>query len=95
MMQVTLDPIQTEILATLVKQGQYPSLEMALNAALLQLLDEIPIVTEDPSYWAWVEQTRNQINLARSQITAGEVQPVDEVLAQLRAKIQQAKDSAP
>ncbi|NEO84044.1 MAG: hypothetical protein F6J87_07275 [Spirulina sp. SIO3F2] len=93
-MQVTLNPTQAEILKTLVQQGQYPSLEMALNAALLQLLDEVPTVTENPSYVAWMEQTRSQINVARSQIAAGEIQTVDGVLAELRAKVQRAKDSA-
>lgn len=92
-MQVTLNPIQTEILETLVQQGQYPSLEMALNAALLGLLDDVPEGAESSQYTAWVEQTRQQINTARAQIAAGEVQTVDQVLVELRAKVQQAKDS--
>ncbi|WP_072622674.1 hypothetical protein [Spirulina major] len=94
-MQVTLNPIQTEILETLVQQGQYPSLEMALNAALLGLLDDVPGGADSPQYAAWVEQTRQQINTARAQIAAGEVQTVDQVLAELRAKVQRAKDSTP
>ncbi|MDB9494573.1 hypothetical protein PN441_16250 [Spirulina major CS-329] len=86
-MQVTLNPIQAEILETLVQQGQYPSLEMALNAALLG--DDVQEEAESPRYAAWVEQTRQQINAARAQIAAGEVQTVDQVLAELRAKVQQ------
>jgi hypothetical protein len=93
--QVTLNPIQTEILETLVQQGQYPSLEMALNAALLGLLDDVPEEAESSQYTAWVEQTRQQINTARAQIAAGEVQTVDQVLVELRAKVQRAKDSTP
>ncbi|MEM8642410.1 MAG: hypothetical protein AAGG51_26875 [Cyanobacteria bacterium P01_G01_bin.54] len=93
-MQLTLNPLQAEILETLVQHGQYPSLEMALNAALLNLVDEVPAVADSPDYAAWVEQTRRQINAARAQIAAGEVQTVDAVLAELRAKVQRARDSA-
>ena len=95
-MQVTLNSTQAAILSTLVEQGQYPSLETALNAALLQLVDEghVYSVLDDPSYSAWVEQTREQINVAREQIARGEIQPLGDVLSELRAKVQRAKDSA-
>ncbi|MGK7890803.1 MAG: hypothetical protein AB4042_15840 [Leptolyngbyaceae cyanobacterium] len=94
-MQVTLNSTQAAILSTLVEQGQYPSLETALNAALLQLVDEahISAVLDNPGYTNWVEQTRKQIHVAREQIARGEVQPLDEVLSELRAKVQRAKDS--
>ena len=57
-MQVTLNSTQAAILSTLVKQGQYPSLETALNTALLQIVDEghVSSVLDDPSYSAWVEK---------------------------------------
>ena len=95
-MQVTLNPIQAEILETLVENGQYPSLEVALNAALLRLIDEgaVSESVDHPGYNAWVEETRAKVNEARAQTTAGEVQTVDNVLAELRAKVQRAKESA-
>ena len=39
-MQITLSQAQTQVLETLVKQGQYPCLEEALNTALLLLIDD-------------------------------------------------------
>ncbi|MEM9213175.1 MAG: hypothetical protein AAGD25_02415 [Cyanobacteria bacterium P01_F01_bin.150] len=95
-MQVTLDPTQAAILSTLVNQGQYPSMQIALNAALLQLLEDAQNsdVLDNPDYAAWVEQTREQINAARAQIARGEVQPLETVLSDLRAKVQRAKDAA-
>lgn len=95
-MQVTLNSIQVEILEMLVENGQYPSLEIALDAALLRLIDEgvVSGSVDDPSYSAWVEETRAKVNAARAQTAVGEVQSVDEVLAELRAKVQRAKESA-
>lgn len=95
-MQVTLNSIQVEILEMLVENGQYPSLEVALDAALLRLIDEgvVSESVDDPSYNAWVEETHAKVNAARAQAAVGEVQSVDEVLAELRAKVQRAKESA-
>lgn len=93
-MQLTLNPLQSGILETVVQQGQYPSLEIALNAALLGLVDDGAAVAHAPESVAWVEQTRSQVNAARAQIAAGEVQSVDGVLAELRAKVQRAKGAA-
>ncbi|CAN1209896.1 hypothetical protein TUMEXPCC7403_06700 [Tumidithrix helvetica PCC 7403] len=92
-MQLTLSQAQTQILETLVKQGQYPSLEEALNTALLLLIDEVVLPEPDnsPEYLIWAEATRRKINAAREQARRGEVLEVDEVLTQLRAKVQTAK----
>lgn len=95
-MQITLSQTQTELLATLVKQGQYPSLETALNAALLLLIDDAALPDSDnsPEYLVWAEATRRKIDIAREQAQRGEVLEADLVLAQLRAKVQTAKEAS-
>jgi antitoxin ParD1/3/4 len=95
-MQITLSQAQTQVLETLVKQGQYPSLEEALNTALLLLIDDAALPDRDrsPEYLIWAEATRRKIDTAREQAQRGEVLEADVVLAQLRAKVQTAKESA-
>lgn len=95
-MQITLSQAQTQVLETLVKQGQYPSLEEALNTALLLLIDDATLPDSDrsPEYLVWAEATRKKIEIAREQAQSGEVLEGDVVLAQLRAKVQTAKESA-
>ncbi|MEG3845306.1 hypothetical protein [Microcoleus sp. herbarium14] len=96
MMQITLSQTQTEVLETLVKQGQYPSLEEALNIALLLLIDDAALPDSDrsPKYFVWAQETRRKIDIAREQAQRGEVLEADAVLAQLRTKVQTAKESA-
>ncbi len=95
-MQITLSQAQTQVLETLVKQGQYPSLEEAINTALLLLMDDAMPIDSDrsPEYLVWAEATRKKIEIAREQAQRGEVLEGDVVLAQLRAKVQTAKESA-
>jgi len=96
-MQITLSQAQTQVLETLVKQGKYPSLEEALNTALLLLIDDdaaLPDYDRTPEYLTWAEATRRKIDIARKQAQCGEVLEGDVVLAQLRAKVQTAKESA-
>ena len=40
-MQITLNQTQAQILENLVKQGKYRSLDEAINAALLLLIDDV------------------------------------------------------
>jgi Arc/MetJ-type ribon-helix-helix transcriptional regulator len=96
MMQITLSPEQTQILETLVERGQYPSPEEALNTALLLLIEAAanPSVRSDSEYFAWIEATRPKIDTALRQASGGEVLEADVVLAQLRAKVQKAKERA-
>jgi hypothetical protein len=47
-----------------------------------------------PEYLIWAEATRRKIDTAREQAQHGEVLQGDVVLAQLRAKVQTAKESA-
>lgn len=91
-MQITLSQEQTQVLETLVEQGQYASLEDALNTALLLLLEagmeDRPTPECVSDYAVWLETTCQKINAARSQVERGEVLDADIVLTQLRAKIQ-------
>ncbi len=66
-MQITLSQEQTQVLQALVKHGQYPSLEEAINTALLLLIDDVTLPDDDNSanYLAWAQETRNKIDLAR------------------------------
>ncbi|MFB2939079.1 type II toxin-antitoxin system ParD family antitoxin [Aerosakkonemataceae cyanobacterium BLCC-F154] len=93
-MQITLSPEQTQILETLVKQGQYSSLEEAINTALLLLIDDLTQsdTNNNPNYLAWVEETRKKIDIAREQAQRGEVLNAEDVLAQLRDKVKKATD---
>jgi antitoxin ParD1/3/4 len=94
-MQITLSQAQTHALETLIKQGQYSSPEAALDAALLLLIDEatLPNADNSPEYLAWAEATRRKIDNAQKQAQQGEVLEADMVLAQLRAKVQAAKEA--
>jgi antitoxin ParD1/3/4 len=92
-MQITLSAEQSKILESLSQQGGYPSLEAALEAALVLLADEIaqhnPNAASD--YLAWIEQTRLKIDAGLQAAEQGQVLGVDAVLAQLRQKINSAK----
>jgi Arc/MetJ-type ribon-helix-helix transcriptional regulator len=92
-MQITLSQEQTQVLEALVKHGQYPSLEEAINTALLLLIDDVNLSNDDnnPNYLAWAEVTRKKINLAREQAQRGEVLNVEDVLIQLRDKVKKAR----
>jgi antitoxin ParD1/3/4 len=95
-MQITLSKEQTQVIESLVKQGKYPSLEEAINTALLLLIDDISLfdTNDNPEYLVWAEATQEKINLAREQAKRGEVLKVEDVLAQLRNKVQQAREAA-
>lgn len=92
-MQITLSQEQTQILEALVKQGQYSSLEEAINTALLLLIDDLTQsdANNNPKYLAWVEETRKKIDIAREQAQRGEVLNAEDVLAQLRDKVKKAR----
>jgi Arc/MetJ-type ribon-helix-helix transcriptional regulator len=93
-MQITLSQEQTQVLEALVKHGQYPSLEEAINTALLLLIDDITLSDDSnsPNYLAWVQETGKKINIAREQAQRGELLNADDVLAQLRDKVKKARE---
>ena len=92
--EITLSQEPTHVLEALVKYGQYSSLEEALNTALLLLIDDVALsnANDNPDYLAWVHATRQKIHLAREQAQRGEVLNAEDVLAQLRNKVQQARE---
>lgn len=57
-MQITLNPEQTQILETLLKQGQYSSVEEAINTALQLLINDVA------EREAWLRLSRHQLNNA-------------------------------
>lgn len=60
-MQITLSQEQTQILEALVKQGQYSSVEEAINTALQLLIHDVA------EREAWLRLSRHQLNNAYSQ----------------------------
>jgi antitoxin ParD1/3/4 len=93
-MQITLSQEQSQVLEALVKHGQYPSLEAAINTALLLLIDDVTLSDDANSsnYLEWVQETRKKIELAQEQAQRGELLAADDVLAQLRDKVKKARE---
>ncbi|NEQ50833.1 MAG: hypothetical protein F6K11_11970 [Leptolyngbya sp. SIO3F4] len=94
-MQITLSTQQSQILESLSQQGKYPSLEDAINAALVLLADDITQQNpeETPEYLAWVEQTRLKLEEGVQAAERGEVLDADVVIASLRAKVDAARSA--
>jgi len=92
-MQITLSSQQSRILESLSQQGRYTSIEDAIDAALVLLADEISQQNPDatPDYLAWVEQTRLKIDAGLQAAEQGDMLAADDVLAQLRHKVNAAK----
>lgn len=93
-MQITLSQEQTQVLERLVQQGRYPSLEAAINTALILLTDENSFneSTENPEYLAWLAQTRQKIEEGLEQSKRGESLDGEAVIARLREKVKLAKE---
>lgn len=92
-MQITLSAEQSKILELLSQQGGYTSLEDAINTALVLLADEVTQQHPEtnPDYLAWIEQTRFKIDEGFQAAEQGDVLDVDDVLSQLRQKVNAAK----
>ncbi|NES21938.1 MAG: hypothetical protein F6K41_24185 [Symploca sp. SIO3E6] len=92
-MQITLSSQQSRILESLSQQGKYTSIEDAIDTALVLLADEIIQQNPDatPDYLAWVEQTRLKIDAGLQAAEQGNVLAADDVIAQLRHKVNAAK----
>ena len=84
-MQITLSSRQSKVLESLSQQGGYPSLEVAVDTALLLFADEVmqQDSAETPEYLAWVEQTRLKIEEGMRSAEQGAVLDVDDVLTRL------------
>jgi antitoxin ParD1/3/4 len=92
-MQVTLSAQQSKILEALCQQGGYQSLDDAIDIALVLLADEITQQHPDetPEYLVWVEQTRRKIDAGIQAADQGELLDAEDVIAQLREKVNAAR----
>jgi predicted transcriptional regulator len=92
-MQVTLSTQQSKILEMLSQQGGYSSLDDAIDTALVLLADEIAQQHPDetPEYMAWVEQTRRKVDAGIQAAEQGELLDQENVIAQLRQKVNAAR----
>ena len=95
-MQITLSSQQSKILESLSQQGGYPSLEDAIDIALVLLADEVTqnSSAENPDYLAWVEQTRLKLDEGIQAAEKGEMFDADVVLAQLQRKVDAARETS-
>ncbi|MDJ1173035.1 hypothetical protein [Roseofilum capinflatum] len=93
-MMIALSEEQTQVLTLLVKQGRYASLQEALDAALILLVDETEL--EEPEnnsqYLQWLEHTRQKLEEGLEQSKRGDVLDGETVIAQLRQKVLSARE---
>lgn len=92
-MQITLSAQQSKALEMISHRGGYPSLENAIDTALILLADEVTQQDsmETPEHLEWIEQTRLKVEEAERNIDQGAVLEVDDVLAKLRNKVETAR----
>ncbi len=95
-MQITLSSQQSKALESLSQYGGYASLEDAIDVALLLLADEVTrqSPTESPEYLSWAEQTRLKIDEGVKAVEQGAVFDAEDVLAQLRNKVEAARSAS-
>jgi antitoxin ParD1/3/4 len=84
-MSITLSPEQEKIVQSQVQLGKFTTTEQAIDRAL-RLLEEW-----DTSDDQWMEETRQKLASASAQIERGEVLDGPTVIAQLQAKLHQAR----
>jgi antitoxin ParD1/3/4 len=84
-MSITLKPEQEKIVQTQIQLGKFTTTDQAIDRALI-LLEEW-----DASEAQWVEETRKKLASASAQIERGEVLDGPTVIAQLQAKLNQAR----
>lgn len=95
-MQITLSSQQSQVLEALSQQGGYTSLTDAIDQALLLLADEVgqQESTDNTEYLVWIEQTRLKVEEGIRAADQGELLDADVVLAQLRQKVDAAKEQS-
>ncbi len=84
-MSITLKPEQEKIVQTQIQLGKFTTTDQAIDRAL-RLLEEW-----DASEAQWIEETRQKLASASAQIDRGEVLDGPTVIAQLQAKLNQAR----
>jgi antitoxin ParD1/3/4 len=86
-MAITLKPDQEQFVEAQIKAGRYTDAE-AVIAQAFRLLEEY-----QDGYAEWLVQTREKLQVGIEQVKRGEVLDGETVIANLRAKIQQARDA--
>jgi antitoxin ParD1/3/4 len=86
-MPITLKPDQEQFVEAQLKAGRYNDAE-AVIAQAFRLLEEY-----QDGYEEWLVQTREKLQVGIEQVKRGEVLDGETVIANLRAKIQQARDA--
>jgi antitoxin ParD1/3/4 len=84
-MSIILKPEQEKIVQTQIQLGKFTTTDQAIDRAL-RLLEEW-----DASEAQWIEDTRQKLASASAQIDRGEVLDGPTVIAQLQAKLNQAR----
>jgi antitoxin ParD1/3/4 len=87
-MSITLKPEQEKIVQTQIQLGKFTTTDQAIDRAL-RLLEEW-----DNADAQWVEETRQKLASASAQIDRGEVLDGPTVIAQLQARLNQARSVA-
>lgn len=86
-MNVTLKSEQAELIQQQINSGKYQTPEEVIAEAL-QLLDR-----RDREYENWVEETRQKVDIAIEELRQGEGIDGELVIAQLKDKLKQARQS--
>jgi antitoxin ParD1/3/4 len=84
-MSITLKPEQEKIVQAQIQLGKFTTTDQAIDRAL-RLLEEW-----DTSEAQWMEETRQKLASASAQIDRGDVLDGPTVIAQLQAKLNQAR----
>ncbi|MEZ2276988.1 MAG: type II toxin-antitoxin system ParD family antitoxin [Microcoleus sp.] len=88
-MNITLKPEQSELIQQKLNSGKYNNAEEVIAEAL-QLLYQ-----RDREYETWVEETRGKVDVAIDELRRGEGIDGNVVVAQLKEKLRQARQSQP
>ncbi|MDJ1174087.1 ribbon-helix-helix domain-containing protein [Roseofilum capinflatum] len=86
-MNITLKSEQAELIQQQINSGKYQTPEEVIAEAL-QLLDR-----RDREYENWVEETRQKVDIAIEELRQGEGIDGQVVIAQLKDKLKQARQS--
>lgn len=89
LMNITLKPEQSELIQQKLNSGKYSNVDEVIDEAL-QLLYQ-----RDLEYETWVEETRGKVDVAIDELRRGEGIDGDVVIAQLKEKLHQARQSQP
>jgi antitoxin ParD1/3/4 len=88
-MSIVLKPDQEKIVQAQIQSGKCKTPDQAIDLAL-RLLEEWAVFDDR----SWMEETRQKLASASAQIERGEVLDGATVVAQLQAKLDQAREAA-